>query len=256
MPPNYPINYNIAMIIENQTEIKFTLSSDKEIELAFAPGVFTPNTTTNLLIQAVQNTISEPATMLDLGCGTGVVGIALYLQGLIKIPIFASDLSNPSVLCSRVNFNRYGCAAEVRNGSLFLPWTGNKFDVIVDDISGIAQSVADVSPWFQGVPCDTGKDGIDLVVEIIRSAPQHLNEGGRFFFPVLSLSNVDKLLQVAKDCFGAVERVGRQDWPLPAALKPHLPLLRKLSAEGSIKLEEKFGMALCYTEVYCATNPI
>lgn len=244
------------MDIENKTEIKFSLGSNKEIELAFAPGVFTPNTTTNLLIQAVKDTIYEPVTLLDLGCGTGVVGIALHLQGLIKSPLYASDLSNPAVLCSRVNLDRYGCEAEVRDGSLFQPWLGNKFDVIVDDISGIAQSVADVSPWFQGVPCDTGKDGVDLIVEIIRSAPQHLNEGGRFFFPVLSLSNVDKLLQVAKVNFGTVERVGRKDWPLPAELKAHLPLLRKLSAEGSIKLEEKFGMVLCYTEVYCATNPI
>jgi release factor glutamine methyltransferase len=244
------------MTIENQTEIKFPLGADNEIELAFAPGVFTPNTTTNLLIQAVKNTISEPATMLDLGCGTGVVGIALHLQNLIKSPIYASDLSKPAVLCSRVNFNRYDCVADVRDGSLFQPWAGHKFDVIVDDISGIAQSVAIVSPWFQGVPCDTGEDGVDLVVEIIRTAPLHLNQGGRFFFPVLSLSNVDKLLQVANECFGTVERVGRQDWPLPTELKLHLPLLRRLKAEGSIKLEEKFGMALCYTEVYCATNPI
>jgi 16S rRNA G1207 methylase RsmC len=244
------------MTIENQTEIKFSLEPDKEIALTFAPGVFTPNTTTNLLIQAVRNTISKPVSLLDLGCGTGVVGIALHLQGLIKTPLYASDLSKPAVLCSRVNFARYACPAEVRDGSLFAPWTGDKFDVIVDDISGIAQSVADVSPWFQGVPCDTGKDGVALVVEIIRNAPQHLNEGGRFFFPVLSLSNVDKLLLVAKECFGTVERVGRQDWPLPAELKPHMPLLRKLKAEGSIKLEEKFGMVLCYTEAYCATDPI
>jgi release factor glutamine methyltransferase len=244
------------MTIENQTEIKFSLGAQKEIELAFAPGVFTPNTTTNLLIQAVKNTVSTPARLLDLGCGTGVVGVALHLYGLIKSPIYASDLSKPAVLCSRVNFERYGCVSEVRDGSLFQPWSGMKFDVIVDDISGIAQSIADVSPWFQGVPCDTGKDGVDLVVEIIRSAPRHLNEGGSFFFPVLSLSNVDRLLQVAKENFAMVERVGRQDWPLPAELKSHLPLLRKLNEEGSIKLEEKFGMVLCYTEVYCATNPV
>ena len=244
------------MAIKNQTEIKFTLSLDKEIELSFAPGVFTPNTTTNLLIQAVKGKILEPVTLLDLGCGTGVVGIALHLHGLISAPVYASDLSKPAVLCSRVNFKRYGCIADVRDGSMFQPWSDNKFDVIVDDISGIAQSVAVVSPWFQGVPCDSGEDGVDLVVDIIRNAAQHLNVGGHFFFPVLSLSNVDKLLRVAKECFGSVERVGRQDWPLPVALKAHLPLLRKLSAEGLIKLEEKFGMTLCYTEVYCATNPI
>jgi 16S rRNA G1207 methylase RsmC len=244
------------MTIKNQTEIKFTLSTNKEIELSFAPGVFTPNTTTNLLIQAVKERVFEPVTLLDLGCGTGVVGIALHIHGLIREPLYASDLSQPSVLCSRVNFERYGCVAEVRDGSMFQPWPDNKFDVIVDDISGIAQSVAEVSPWFQGVPCDSGKDGADLVVEIIRNAAHHLNVGGHLFFPVLSLSNVDKLLQTARECFESVERVGRQDWPLPLELMAHLPLLRKLNVEGLIKLEEKFGMVLCYTEVYCAKNPI
>ena len=161
-----------------------------------------------------------------------MVGLALHLQGLVKSPLYASDLSESAVLCSRENYRRYGCPAEVRGGSLFEPWRGMTFDVIVDDISGIAQDVAVVSPWFQGVPCDTGQDGTDLVVEILRSAPRRLAEGGRLFFPVLSLSNVDRLLQVAKETFGAVDRVGRQDWPLPAELKTHMPLLRKLHAAG------------------------
>jgi 16S rRNA G1207 methylase RsmC len=244
------------MAIKNQTEIKFSFGLNKELELTTSPDVFTPNTTTNLLIQAVQDTILEPVTLLDLGCGTGAVGLALHLQGLIKMPLYASDLSKPAVLCSQANFVRYECEADVRSGSLFQPWDNIKFDVIVDDISGISQSVADVSAWFQGVPCNTGKDGIDLVVKIIRNAPKYLNKGGRFFFPVLSLSNVDKLMQVAKTNFGTVECVGRTDWPLPTELKKQMTLFRKLRDEGSIKLEEKFGMVLCYTEVYCATNPI
>ena len=150
----------------------------------------------------------------------------------------------------------YGCVAEVRNGSLFQPWSGYRFDVIVDDISGIASGVAAVSSWFQGVPCESGEDGVDLVVEVILGAPRHLSDGGSFFFPVLSLSNADKILQVAKECFRSVERVGRQDWPLPIELKEHIPLLKALRAKGAVKLEERFGMALCYTEVYCAKNPI
>jgi 16S rRNA G1207 methylase RsmC len=237
-------------------KIKFKISQGEELELKTASDVFMPNATTNLLIQAVRKLISEPVNMLDLGCGTGVVGIALHIQRLISGPIYASDLSDSAVHCSRENFEHYKCDAEVRCGSLFEPWLGKKFDVIVDDISGIAQSIAEVSPWFQGVPCDTGEDGVDLVVEIIRNAPKYLNENGHFFFPVLSLSNVDKILQVAKENFSTVVLVGRQDWPLPEELKAYLPLLKKLRDDGSIKLEEKFGMVLCYTEVYCATNPI
>lgn len=243
------------MSLENNTKIKFIIGSGEELELMHAPGVFTPNTTTNLLIDAVKNAIHEPVNLLDLGCGTGVVGIALNLQGLIKAPLYASDLSATAVLCCRENFERYECPAEVHDGTLFEPWLDKKFDVIVDDISGIAQGVAEISPWFQGVPCATGADGVDLVVDIIRNAPQHLTEGGRFFFPVLSLSNVDRILQVANQNFSIVKRVGREDWLLPEDLKAHMPLLRKLNDEGSIKLEERFGMVVCYTEVHCATNP-
>jgi 16S rRNA G1207 methylase RsmC len=243
------------MTIKNSTEIKFTVSPNEEIQLKSASGVFTPNATTSLLIQAVMETVTGPVNLLDLGCGTGVVGIALNLKGLITQPLYASDLSQSSIICSKENFDRHGCEADVRGGSLFTPWNGMKFDVIVDDISGIAKSVADVSPWFQGVPCETGEDGVDLVVEILRNAPQYLNEGGHLFFPVLSLSNVDKILRVAKENFASVERIGRKDWPLPKELITFKPLLQKLYDEGSIKFEEQFGMVLCYTEVYCATNP-
>jgi 16S rRNA G1207 methylase RsmC len=244
------------MTIEQRIEIKFPISSEREIILATTLGVFTPNATTTLLIHAVKETIPAPAKLLELGCGTGVVGLALHHYDLIIAPLYASDLSQAAVQCSRVNFEHYSCPADVRSGSLFEPWSDEKFDVIVDDISGIAQDVASVSPWFQGVPCDTGKDGIDLVTEILRNAPKHLNDGGSLFFPVLSLSNVDMLMRVAKENFRTVACVGRQDWPLPSDLKVHMPLLRKLAVEGSIKLLEKFGMVLCYTEVYCATDPI
>ena len=242
------------MTIEQRKEIQFSLSYDKKIELVTGTGVFTPNATTDLLIHGVKELVTEPSTLLDLGCGTGVVGLALHYAGLVKEPLQASDLSSSAVECSRENFERYGCPAVVREGSLFEPWHNKKFDIIVDDISGIAQDVADISPWFQGVPCDTGKDGIDLVVEILRSAPEYLNSEGRIFFPVLSLSNVDMILKEAKDTFTSVVLVGRKDWPLPKDLYIHLPLLRKLNAEGAIKLEERFGMVLCYTEVYCARN--
>ena len=237
-------------------EIKFSLNSELELNLITSPNVFTPNATTNLLIDAVKDVISEGSSVLDLGCGTGAVGIALHLQGLVLEPLCASDLSKQSVLCSRDNFERYNCVAEVHEGSLFEPWMDRKFDVIVDDISGIAQKVAEISPWFQGIPCDTGNDGVDLVVDIISNASKYMEDGGHFFFPVLSLSNVDRILQAANENFENVERVGKIDWPLPKELKAYIPLLRELSKEGAIKLEEKFGMILCYTEVYCATNPI
>lgn len=236
------------------TEFNFSISSEREIVLTSAPGAFTPTGTTKLLIKAVQKMVSEPVSLLDLGCGTGVVGLALHLHGIVKAPLFASDLSEPGVCCSDINFKRYGCVADIRSGSLFEPWLGQKFDVIVDDISGIAQEVAAVSSWFRGVPCESGRDGTSLVADIIRQSPQYLTNKGKFFFPLISLSNVDSLLNTASETFRTVELVERQEWPLPDELKQHMPLLERLCDEGCIKLNKKFGMVLWYTEIYCAHN--
>jgi SAM-dependent methyltransferase len=238
------------------SKIKFTPKNGTEISLVTTAGVFSPNTTTELLINAVKKTILKPVKALDLGCGTGVVGLALWLEGLSKEPICASDLSESAVLCSQENFKRYECEADVRRGALFEPWNNEKFDLIIDDISGISQDIASISPWFGGVPCDTGSDGTDLILNILRNASEFLTKDGHFFFPVLSLSNVGSLLRVARENFSTVELVERQDWPLPKELESHITLLKELSAKGSIRLEERFGMIICFTEVYLAKDPI
>ena len=236
-------------------KIKFIPRVGEELDLVTMEGVFVPNTTTELLIKAVKSRIDKPLKILDLGCGTGVVGLSIWLEGLSKERIYASDLSERSIFCSHENFKNFECDADVRCGGLFHPWEGEIFDVVIDDISGISQDIASISPWFGGIPCDTGVDGTDLVLDILRNASKYLSKEGYLFFPVLSLSNVDQILSVAKEKFATVELIERQDWPLPKELEIHIPLLKILSDRGSIKLEESFGMFLCYTEIYLARDP-
>ena len=235
--------------------IKYSISKKDEFDLDWLPGVFKPNLTTELLIKAVSSKIMRTSKVLELGCGTGIVGLALNAEGMISQPIYASDLSEAATNCSKSNFSKYGCDAEVRKGSLFDPWAEYKFDVVVDDISGISEEVAKISPWFQGVPCQTGKNGTNLTIEIIEKASKYLTENGFLFFPVLSLSDSKSILQVARENFKNIERVAHKEWPLPDELKSHIDTLKILSDEGSIDLNEKFGMFICYTDVYCVSDP-
>ena len=62
-------------------------------------------------------------------------------------------------------------------------------------------------------------DGSDLVIEAITNAPNHLNEGGKFFFPVLSLSNSKKIVKAASETFTKVQRISHKEWRLPDELK-------------------------------------
>ena len=58
-------------MITKFSKIMFTPKNGTEISLVTTAGVFLPNTTTELLINAVKKTILKPGKVLDLGCGTG-----------------------------------------------------------------------------------------------------------------------------------------------------------------------------------------
>ena len=102
--------------------------------------------------------------------------------------------------------------------SLFEPWHDTKFDLIIDDISGISSEVALMSEWFDGVPCESGIDGTDLIVQVLSAAKNHLNVGGAIYFPVLSLSNRTRIFQEAKEHFNEIDLIESVQWPLPASL--------------------------------------
>ena len=98
-----------------------------------------------------------------------------------------SHYSNPAnfLACSNVR---------LLSSCLFDPWAGEKFDYIIDDISGVAERIAEISPWFKETACESGEDGTKLVIEAIEKSPTHLNVDGKFFFPILSLSNSERIL--------------------------------------------------------------
>ncbi|OGC22606.1 hypothetical protein A3J90_07005 [candidate division WOR-1 bacterium RIFOXYC2_FULL_37_10] len=240
--------------MNEQTFYKFAIDEKKEISLKIDEGVFTPTGTTKVLFKAVLEKINKPEKMLDLGCGCGVMGIALQQVGLVKELLYASDLSEAAVVCTLENASKYKCPIVAKTGSLFNPWLGEKFDYIVDDVSGISDEIAKISPWFANVPCNSGLDGSSLVVQVIEEASNYLTPGGRLFFPIISFSNVDKIKSIAQRNFKHVERVAHEEWPLPKEMMKHIPLLRNLQAKGCVQITEKFGLVLWYTDVYIAYN--
>lgn len=240
-------------IIE-QPNYKFKIDRDKEISLFMLSDVFIPTGTSRVLLKAVQGRISKPGKLLDLGCSCGVVGIILYQMGLAKAPLYASDLSERAIDNLSKNALFHHCPVIAKCGSVFDPWKNEKFDYVVNDVSGVAMEVAKISPWFNNVPCQSGIDGTSLVVEVLQKAPAHLNFGGLFFFPVISFSNVSKILKVAHDNFSHVEHLVHQEWPLPKQMQQHISTLKELFKEGHIQIEERFGMVLWFTDIYVAYN--
>ncbi|HLB43597.1 MAG TPA: methyltransferase [Gammaproteobacteria bacterium] len=235
-------------------QYQFKMDKNRELELDMPEGVFTPTGTSKVLVKAVGEFVKLPGKLLDLGCGCGVVGISLQQLGLIKDSLYVSDLSKKAVDCAKANAKQYNCPIVAKCGPLFEPWKEEKFDYIVDDVSGVSEEVAKISPWFDNVPCNSGTDGTELIVRVIKEACRHLNPFGKLFFPIVSFSNVDKILKVAHQNFSQVKRLAHEEWPLPREMNQHIVLLKKMQEKGIIQITEKFGMILWFTDVYVAYN--
>jgi precorrin-6B methylase 2 len=231
------------------------INKEQSFEIKLQEGVFHPTGTSDEIIKAVSTNISSPGKVLDLGCGSGVVGFALHILGKSEGTLYASDLSKDAVLLIEENAKNLGIPIVSRSGSIFEPWEGESFDYIVDDISGIAEQVAEISPWFSKTSCRSGEDGTDLVIEAITKSPEHLNAGGKFFFPILSLSNTEKIIETANTIFTTVTKVAHKEWRLPDEMKDHMDTLVDLKSKGLINFEERYGWLLWSTDVYVAELP-
>lgn len=235
---------------------KYTLVGDvenKEFLFETCEDVFYPTDTSNLLIEACKSTISSPKKILDLGCGCGLVGIVLAKLRLCKGPVFASDISKKAITLANKNASKMSINYIARYGSLLEPWRDEKFDVIVDDVSGISDDIAKISSWYPpGVDCNAGRDGTKWIIQVIEQSRQYLREGGELIFPVLSLSNENKIIQTLKKTYSSYELIIKKDWFLPDKIADKIDILMSLIDDGLIRCQKKFGKWIWSTYIYRA----
>lgn len=234
------------------------LGDTEAISVATAPDVFYPTSTTVLLLRAARRALAHrPGSVLDVGCGCGIVAVVLAKSLPPDVLVCASDLSAAAVRLAQQNASRNGVRVECRRGSLFEPWGGTLFDLIVDDVAGVAEPIAQVSGWYpQAVPSEAGRDGTRWILDMLAQAPDHLSPGGQLIFPVLTLSREAAVLETARARFTAVELVEEQWYPLTEELMAHFPLVEELVADGSIRVEKR-GSRWCWaTLIYSATGPV
>jgi methylase of polypeptide subunit release factors len=232
------------------------LGDTQGIVVATSSNVFCPTSTTNLLLSSVRRFADkDAASALDLGCGCGIVAVALAKLVLPNAAIHASDISAEAVELARQNAASSQVTIDCRCGSLFEPWTGIKFDLIVDDVAGMSEPIARRSRWYPPhIPSDAGEDGARWIVRILSQAPEFLSSRGQLFFPVLTLSSETEILGAARKSFASVDPLAEQWYPLGCELLPHMDLVEDLMARGLIEVRKKGSRWLWATRIYRATN--
>ena len=230
------------------------LGDTQAITVVTAPEVFYPTSTSVLLLRAVRRTLAPGIqSLLDLGCGSGVVAVALAKLLPADTIICASDVSPAAVALTRLNAERTGVSVECRAGSLFEPWRGRRFDLIVEDVAGVAEPLARLSGWYPPpVPSDAGPDGTRWISDILDQAPDFLSPGGRLVFPLLTLSREERVLERARMRFATLEQVEEQWYPLNDELLAHFALVEQLAAEGAVRVEKRGSRWWWATKIYVA----
>ncbi|MDE2209247.1 MAG: methyltransferase [Betaproteobacteria bacterium] len=225
----------------------------KKVLLRTDPHLFRPTLTTTLLTDHLQSANIENRTILDLGCGIGPIAIGLALAGAGQV--YATDIMPQACALALANaeLNHVADRISFLHGNLFEPVQGLKFDMIVDDVSGVAEDVARLSAWFPpGVPSG-GEDGTRYTVEILRQARDYLNPQGCLLFPVLSLSRRSRILEVAREVYNdRLTLVTTKRIPFNPRLKDNMRRLEELRSAGLIEFETIRSRGFWTLEIYQA----
>ena len=67
--------------------------------------------------------------------------------------------------------------------------------------------------------------------------------------PLISLSNVQKIVSVAKENFYDVKIVKSKDWFLPKEMERLKGKMNELKSKNYINFDEKFGKIICKTSI-------
>ncbi|MFF1357514.1 HemK2/MTQ2 family protein methyltransferase [Streptomyces sp. NPDC058297] len=200
------------------------------------PGVYAPQSDTQILVQALHGENIGPTTgVLDLGTGSGALAIQAARMGA---RVTAVDISWRAVWAARLNARLSRHHVTVRRGDLASALQGRSFDIIVSNPPYVP------CPSI-GLPCrgkarswDAGPDGRALVDRICDATPAALRPGGVLLLVQSALSGTEATLERLAGTGLHPVVVDRARIPFGPVLRSRTAWLRRRGLVGEESWEE------------------
>ena len=179
---------------EQKSELKLNKIKQeiKKVEFEFytSSGVFSKSKVDKgTLVLAENMVIGNNCSVLDIGCGIGVLGIAA--AKLYNVNVAMSDINKRAVLLSKMNIKLNNVNIEVHQGNLYDAIKKNDFDVILSN-----------------PPQTAGKEICFLLIE---QSKKYLKKNGSLQLVARHNKGGSSLQKKMQEVFGNVEVIAQGD---------------------------------------------
>lgn len=145
--------------------------------------VFVPRRRTEFLVHEAAALAHAGEVVLDLCCGSGALGVALF-AAVDGIELYAADIEPAAVACARLNLAEAG--GRVYKGDLFEPLPASlheRVGILLANTPYVPTGAIDLMPpearlYEPHVTLDGGVDGLDVQRRVAGEAVQWLAPGG------------------------------------------------------------------------------
>jgi len=219
-------------------------------DLKVGPATFRPSTISGLVADSME--IEEDSTVIDVGCGTGILSIIAAKLGARMV--FGVDAAAGTIEVASANARAQGVEDRTTffEGSVFEPLPeGLEADLVIGDISGIPDQLATASGWFPS-GLSGGPTGAELPLRMLEEAKRFLRKGGRLLLPTGTLQDETSILDRARSLFGSIRQLTERAIPLPAAIAEN-PVMARLRREKIVEVSERGSRYLWTARVWEAT---
>lgn len=171
------------------------------LELVVDSGVLVPRPETELLVDMALDLLAQshrsnsrtaasvPVAMVDVGTGSGAIALAVAAN-TSDTQIYATDISAVALELAQENARRLGLDGRVRVllGNLLQPLT-KPVDLIVANLPYVAPEewpalAPDIAEFEPELALSGGKDGLDIIGDLLQQAPGYLRPHGALLLEI------------------------------------------------------------------------